>query len=282
MKLYVASSWRNPKQPKIVEKLRKCGHEVYDFRNPEEGNSGFSWKSIDEGWQNWTPAKYIDIVLNNDLAIKGFSLDFDAMQWADACVMVLPCGRSASIEAGWFVGAGKPLFILLDEESEPELMFAMSHLNDKGVGGLYADFYDLLQVINMDDPKLGYDRFCFAEDYGDPFRGNERTREDAMEEARDWIDPQPGEGFTTGKVIPKLLSDYVCPDRILENACEDAFDDVGEVVEEWNNHELPEAAKEDFKKLLNVWAHKHRLHPQFWGVGDTEEHVEGEDDEGND
>lgn len=32
----------------------------------------------------------------------------------------------AAIEAGWFVGAGKPLVILLRPKSDPELMFKMA------------------------------------------------------------------------------------------------------------------------------------------------------------
>ncbi|KKM57932.1 hypothetical protein LCGC14_1550120, partial [marine sediment metagenome] len=29
MKFYVASSWRNERQPHVVEYLRKMGHDVY-------------------------------------------------------------------------------------------------------------------------------------------------------------------------------------------------------------------------------------------------------------
>ena len=39
MKIYVASSWRNLLQPGIVLALRRCGHEVYDFRNPAPGDT---------------------------------------------------------------------------------------------------------------------------------------------------------------------------------------------------------------------------------------------------
>jgi hypothetical protein len=46
MKLYVASSWRNPLQPTIVHALRRSGHEVYDFRNPKEGDTGFGWQQV--------------------------------------------------------------------------------------------------------------------------------------------------------------------------------------------------------------------------------------------
>ena len=49
------------------------------------------------------------------------------MQWADTGVLVMPCGRSAHLEAGYFVGAGKRLIILIND-SEPELMYKMGML----------------------------------------------------------------------------------------------------------------------------------------------------------
>lgn len=49
--------------------------------------------------------------------------DFDAMKWADTCIMVLPCGRSANTEAGWMKGAGKKVFVYSPIKQEPELMY---------------------------------------------------------------------------------------------------------------------------------------------------------------
>ncbi len=46
-RIYVASSWRNPQQPYIVDLLQKCGHQVYDFRNPHTGVPGFAWSEIE-------------------------------------------------------------------------------------------------------------------------------------------------------------------------------------------------------------------------------------------
>jgi len=46
MRVYVASSWRNEKQPAVVKALREAGHEVYDFRSPTPGNTGFSWRKV--------------------------------------------------------------------------------------------------------------------------------------------------------------------------------------------------------------------------------------------
>jgi len=122
-KIYVASSWRNEIQPEVVQALRNAGHEVYDFRNPKEGDNGFHWSEIDPDWQGWTPEKYRDC-LNHPVAESDFKSDFDAMEWADVFVGVQPFGRSASLEMGWAAGNGKTTILLL-ENGEPELMVKM-------------------------------------------------------------------------------------------------------------------------------------------------------------
>lgn len=123
MRIYVASSWRNNRQPSVVQALRAAGHEVYDFRHPAEGNNGFHWSDIDPDWKSWSPAAYRE-ALAHPVAEAGFNNDFRAMQWADAFVLVQPCGRSAHLELGWAVGANKPTCILL-ADGEPELMVKM-------------------------------------------------------------------------------------------------------------------------------------------------------------
>lgn len=125
MKIYVASSWRNASQPEVVRVLKAEGHEVYDFRHPSEVDKGFAWSDIDPEWIGWNGHQFRD-ALEHPIALKGFKLDFDAMKAADACVLVLPCGRSAHIEAGYFVGARKKLIILLLGKNEPELMYSMA------------------------------------------------------------------------------------------------------------------------------------------------------------
>ncbi len=124
MKIYVASSWRNDRQPEVVAALRNAGHEVYDFKQPTEGDRGFHWSHIDPEWQSWAPHQFKQ-ALNHPIAQTGFRCDLDAMKYADACVMVMPCGRSAHLEAGYFIGAGKPCALLLSD-GEPELMYAMA------------------------------------------------------------------------------------------------------------------------------------------------------------
>ncbi len=120
-RIYLASSWRNPHQPWMVDLLRQHGHDVYDFRNPLH-STGFSWSEIDPAWQSWTAEKYREALLTHPRAAQGFNADFAAMRWADTCLLVLPCGRSAHLELGWMAGAGKRTLILTQDGEEPELM----------------------------------------------------------------------------------------------------------------------------------------------------------------
>lgn len=123
-RIYVASSWRNPYFPEVVTRLREAGHEVYDFRNPPHGGAGFHWTDIDPNAPDWTYAQYAE-GLHHPLAERQFQADIDALTWADTCVLVLPCGRSAHTEAGWMAGAGKRVLAYIPEMVEPELMYKL-------------------------------------------------------------------------------------------------------------------------------------------------------------
>ncbi len=124
-KVYVASSFRNLRQPAVVKALRKAGFEVYDFRHPAPGERGFAWAEVDPGWKRWDVETFRE-ALDHPVALYGFRLDFNALRECDCCVLVNPCGRSAHLEAGFAIGSGKPVFLLLQEGDEPELMYLMA------------------------------------------------------------------------------------------------------------------------------------------------------------
>ncbi len=124
-KIYLASSWRNPHYVETLSLLRAAGHTVYDFRNPRCA-TGFQWTEVGgpEG-RKPTFAEYM-AMLEHPRSAQGYLSDFRAMEWADTCVLLLPCGRSAHLEAGWFKGRGKRLIIRTWDGEEPELMALMA------------------------------------------------------------------------------------------------------------------------------------------------------------
>lgn len=150
MKIYVASSWRNDLQPTMVGALRAAGHDVYDFRHPPGGDHlGFSWSDVDPEWRGWTAQQYLT-ALEHPIAQAGFESDFEAMKWAEVFVLVLPCGRSAHLEAGYAVGAGKPLIIVLDEaEFGADLGHHVTELMYRMADAIVTDAGEVLDLVGL-------------------------------------------------------------------------------------------------------------------------------------
>lgn len=142
----------------MLAALRAAGHEVYDFRNPDNEHSsalahgfnmpdgtlpamasadckcehssalahGFKWTNVDPNCWEWTAEEY-KANLTHPLAEKQFENDLRALEMCDTCVLVLPCGRSAHTEAGWMAGKGRRVMVLItDQDSfEAELMYKL-------------------------------------------------------------------------------------------------------------------------------------------------------------
>lgn len=161
MKVYVASSWRNPQQPEVVAAIRALGHEVYDFRNPhatsdrENGakGKGFHWTEIDPNWRNWTPSE-LRTALGTPRAVEGFHSDYDALKWCDTCVMVPgeTAGRSMHLELGFAAGLGKRTIILLSS-GEPELMYKIAD-------HIAVNLDELASILTLESDKHPRRAFC--------------------------------------------------------------------------------------------------------------------------
>lgn len=108
-----------------------CGWSDASRAIPKKGSD---WEKVDE---------YLRMI-EHPRAIEGYEADFAAMNRADAFVMVLPCGKSAHLEIGWAIGAGKRTAILLENPVEPELMY-------RGADYLARSVIDLLGWLGVED-----------------------------------------------------------------------------------------------------------------------------------
>jgi hypothetical protein len=118
-----------------VAALREAGHDVYDFKDSE----GFHWSEVDPEWKDWPSdiTKYLE-GLNHQAALRGYNRDMTALKEADICVYVMPCGVSASLEAGWAVGARKPVFVYVPALREPDLMVKMADIITQDLGEIVS------------------------------------------------------------------------------------------------------------------------------------------------
>jgi nucleoside 2-deoxyribosyltransferase len=142
VKIYTASSWRNKYYVGIVKRLKEEGFAVYDFRSAisTEGQKlAFDWKQIDPDWERWDIEKYLSALECNELARNAFESDLRGMEEADICLLILPCGKSSHLEAGYMKGMGKDLYIYMPELERAELTYKLANLIYKNLDQLISD-----------------------------------------------------------------------------------------------------------------------------------------------
>lgn len=123
--IYIATSWKNPHIDGLTDCLDQWNINYFDFRV-----DGFHWSQINPNYST-EPLNPHDfrLMLRHPLAQKGYLQDFTGMKDCIACILLLPSNRSAHLEAGWFVGANKPVAIYLKEKPiVPELMYNLVDL----------------------------------------------------------------------------------------------------------------------------------------------------------
>lgn len=111
MKLYLIGSLRNPKVTEIGNSLRLDGHDVFDdwmAAGPE----------ADDYWQKYEQSRghtYVE-ALQGYAAEHVFYFDLEHLKAAEAGILIMPAGKSAFMEAGWLLGQGKKVYVLMEEE----------------------------------------------------------------------------------------------------------------------------------------------------------------------
>jgi hypothetical protein len=117
MKIYLASSWRNAEAVRLyLGYLRKQNGFVVDcFCDQEGGRVGFD---IRECLETMGHSVYdVDAItaLKHPAVSEQFRIAFTEdkkwLDWCECLIMMMPCGRSAHLEAGYAKGQGKLLFI---------------------------------------------------------------------------------------------------------------------------------------------------------------------------
>lgn len=113
MVVYLISSLRNPFVPSIGNTIRSWGFEAFDDWWAAGPEADDWWKKYEQGRGH-----------TYQQALKGFAanhvFEYDRyhLQRSDIGVLVLPCGKSGWLEAGWLLGRGKPVYALLPGSEE--------------------------------------------------------------------------------------------------------------------------------------------------------------------
>ena len=142
MNIYLIGSLRNPLVPEYANKLREQGHVVFDdwyAAGPE----------ADDYWQKYETQRghnYAE-ALNGYAAKHVFYFDKHHLDNNEIAVLVLPAGKSGHMELGYFMGCGKPGYILFDDDVENCRWDVMYEFAVDSGGGVFFNFDDLAEEI---------------------------------------------------------------------------------------------------------------------------------------
>jgi len=107
VKIYLASSWKNEQLVRTVQQiLEQNGHEVDAFCDPSKDRFVFHYSAI-PNYQELDAIQFMETPQVN----RVFNEDKRWIDWADAVVMILPCGKSSHLEGGYAKGKDKKLYI---------------------------------------------------------------------------------------------------------------------------------------------------------------------------
>jgi hypothetical protein len=120
--IYVIGSLRNEQIPIIANKLRDAGYDVFD-----------DWYSAGPEADDYWHAYELQKGNNYKEALSGYAaknvFNFDKLHLDrnDIAVLVLPAGKSGHLELGYFLGSGKPGYILLDDPDRWDVMYQFAN-----------------------------------------------------------------------------------------------------------------------------------------------------------
>ena len=111
MKIYIASSWKNQKEVLVLaSRLESEGFEVDAFCRSTDNRYSFHWSELVDNEDELANYDAIEF-LADPRTQRAFKEDKKWLDWSDIVIMLMPCGRSSHLEAGYAKGQGKRLYI---------------------------------------------------------------------------------------------------------------------------------------------------------------------------
>jgi len=111
--VYIIGSLRNEKIPQVGNTLRDHGWDAFDDWYGAGHEADDKWRD----YENLRGRSHQE-ALYGFAAKHVFEFDKRHLDRCDLAVLVMPAGKSGHLELGYFVGSGKPGFILFDAVPE--------------------------------------------------------------------------------------------------------------------------------------------------------------------
>lgn len=116
--IYLIGSLRNPEVPKVANKLREAGFDVFDDWYAAGPEADDKWRDYEKG----RGRSYLE-ALHGAAANNVFQFDRRHIDSSDAVILILPAGKSGHLELGYSLGRGKQGYILLDDPERWDVMY---------------------------------------------------------------------------------------------------------------------------------------------------------------
>ncbi len=111
--MYLIGSLRNPEVNRIAAAIRELGYEVFDDWTAAGPTADDSWRDYEKQRGHTYPQALQGFAAKHVFAFDKFHLDR-----ANIAVLLMPAGKSGHLELGYFLGTGKPGYVLFDQEPE--------------------------------------------------------------------------------------------------------------------------------------------------------------------
>lgn len=127
MRIYIASSWKNQQAViSLARLLEDEGFIVDAFCRSTDARYAFHWSELVDDEDDLKNYDAIEM-LADPRTQRAYNEDKKWLDWSDTVIMLMPCGRSSHLEAGYAKGQGKLLFIYGEfPKGEFEVMYGFA------------------------------------------------------------------------------------------------------------------------------------------------------------